>query len=247
MKVLLVDDEQPAIDELKWHLENYHDIEVVASFNQSKKALEFVLLNDVDVIFLDIQMPEMDGFELAEALLRLRKPPKIIFVTAYDAYALKAFEINAVDYVLKPIEQARLNRAISKLDQRVEKPTSIENMIKERYLESKSKRLPLWKDDRIYLVCPSDIVYLECNAGETFIYTSKGVFVTTEGMNHYEAILASYNFYRCHRSFMIYLEAITEVIPWFNNTYQVKVKGFPDVEIPVSRRNVKEFKGLLQL
>ena len=247
MNVILIDDEQPAIDELKWLLERYDDVEIVGTFSSAKKGLEYILMNEPQALFLDIQMPEMDGFALAEALMRLRKPPKIIFVTAYDDYAIKAFEINAVDYLLKPVMEDRLDKAVEKLRTAMEQKASVEKVIKDRYLSQKAKRLPLWKDDRIHLINPADVVFLECNEGETSIYTAKGVFMTTESMNHYEEILSGYGFYRCHRSFMVRLEAISEIIPWFNNTYQVKVNGYPKAEIPVSRRNVKGFKDLLQL
>lgn len=247
MRVFLIDDEQPAIDELKWLLEKYEDIQIEGTFNSPKRALEYIIMEEPDVIFLDIQMPEMDGFTLAEVLIRLRKPPNIVFVTAYDAYALKAFEINAVDYVLKPVMEERLAIAIEKLRHSIPSATAIDQLIKDRYLSTRAKRLPLWKDDRIHLVSPNDIVYLECKSGETWIYTVKGLFMTTEPLNHYEEILTAYGYYRCHRSYVIRLEAITEIIPWFNNTYQVKVKGYKDVEIPISRRNVKKFKELLQL
>lgn len=247
MNVLLIDDEQPAIDELTWLLNRYDDIHIEAAFCSPKKALEHILMKEPDAIFLDIHMPEMDGFALAEALMRLRKPPKILFVTAYDEYAIKAFEINAVDYLLKPVMEDRLDRAVEKLRTAVSQRESVKKVIKNHYLNHKAKRLPLWKDDRIHLISPTDVNYLECRDGETSIYTAKGVFMTTESMNHYEEILTGYGFYRCHRSFMVRLEAISEIIPWFNNTYQVKINGYPDAEIPVSRRNVKGFKELLQL
>ena len=247
MKVFLIDDEQPAIDELQWLLEKYKDIEVADTFARPRKALEAILMKEPEAIFLDIQMPEMDGFELAEALLRLRKPPKIVFVTAYDDYAIQAFEVNAVDYLLKPVESCRLEQALTRLREAVQPKGPVEKVIKDHYLAGRAKRLPLWKDDRIHLISPEDIVYLETHEGETDIYTAKGHFITSESMGHYEEILAGYGFYRCHRSYMIRLEAISEIIPWFNNTYQVKVIGYGDADIPVSRRNVKEFKELLQL
>lgn len=247
MRVFLIDDEQPAIDELKWLLDKYDDVQIEATFNSPKRALEAIIMEEPDVIFLDIEMPEMDGFTLAEVLVRLRKPPRIVFVTAYDAYALKAFEINAVDYVLKPVMEERLTIAIEKLRHTMPTTTAIDQLIKDRYLSTRAKRLPLWKDDRIHLVSPNDIIYLECQSGETSIYTVKGLFMTAEPLNHYEEILGSYGYFRCHRSYVIRLEAITEIIPWFNNTYQVKVKGYEDSQIPVSRRNVKKFKELLQL
>lgn len=247
MKVFLIDDEQPAIDELAWMLESYKDLEVTGTFNDPKKALEGILLKAPEAVFLDIKMPGMDGFELAEALMRLRQPPKIVFVTAYDDYAIQAFEINAVDYVMKPVEEDRLSKAVDRLRQQVQVGDNVNQMIKDRYLTNKAVRVPLWKDDRIYLVKPEDITYLETQNGETTLHTAKGHFMTTEALGHYEEILAGYGFYRCHRSYIIRLEAITEVIPWFNNTYQIKVKGYPEAEIPVSRRSVKEFKALLNL
>lgn len=247
MRVLLIDDEQPAIDELTWLLSRFEDVTVVGTYLNPKKALEAILLESPDVVFLDVQMPEMDGFALAETLLGLREPPKVIFVTAYDDYALQAFEINAVDYLLKPVMEDRLKLAIDKVRPMVGRQASVETLIKDRYLTGRAKRLPLWKDDRIYLISPQDLVYLECKEGETSIYTMKGTFRTSECLNHYEEILSHYGFFRCHRSFIIRLDAITEIIPWFNHTYQVKVHGFSEAEIPVSRRNAKEFKLLLQL
>lgn len=250
IKVILVDDEFPALDELEYLLEAYDDIEIIATFNEPKKALEYILLNEVDACFLDISMPEMDGFMLAEAIIKLRKPPLIIFNTAFDEFAIKAFEINAVDYLLKPVVQDRLDKTLKRLRTKINENSKdvddITNLIKSRYKQNKTRRLPLWKNDRIHLINPSDIDYIETKDGETHIYTKKDTFNTNDALNHYEDILGTDHFFRCHRSYIINLDHITEVIPWFNNTYAVSIGDHKD-QIPISRRNIKTFKEMLNI
>lgn len=258
INIILIDDEQPALDELEYLLKPYKELNIIAKFNEPKKALEYILLNEVDAIFLDISMPELDGFTMAEAIVRLRKPPHIIFATAYDEYAIKAFEVNAVDYLLKPITEDRLQTTINRLNsvidsskevqiKKYEEDTSaLKKMLASRYKENKITRLPLWKNDRIHLISPNDISYIETKDGETFINTTKGLFTCCESLSHFEGLLAPYSFFRCHRSYIIHINSISEVIPWFNNTYAVKITDY-EVQIPISRRNVKEFKELLNL
>lgn len=258
IRIILIDDEKPALDELEYLLKSYSQLEIVATFSQPKKALEYILLNSVDAVFLDISMPELDGFTMAEAIIRLRKPPQIIFATAYDEYAIKAFEVNAIDYLLKPITQSRLdttiNRLISVIESTKEAKTSkaqedtkaLKELLANRYKDSQTTRLPLWKNDRIHLVNPNDISYIETKDGDTMIYTTKGIFTCCEPLNHFEEILTNYSFFRCHRSYIIHIDSITEVIPWFNNTYAVKIADY-NIEVPVSRRNVKAFKELLNI
>lgn len=258
IKIIIVDDEHPALDELNFLLKSYSNIEILESFSEPKKALEYILLHEVDAVFLDISMPELDGFTMAEAIIRLRKPPYIIFATAYDEYAIKAFEVNAIDYLLKPITEERLDTTINRLNnimatsqveknkQLKEDNLAIKQLLDNRYKESQRTRLPLWKNDRIHLINPNDISYLETKDGETQVYTKKGTFTCSESLNHFEEILKDYAFFRCHRSYLIHINSISEVIPWFNNTYVVKIVGY-ELEIPISRRNVKEFKKLLNL
>lgn len=250
IKTIVVDDEKAAADELTYMLREYKDIQIINTFTDPKKALEAVLTHDTDVIFLDISMPEMDGFVLAEAVLKLKEAPFIVFVTAYDEYAINAFEINAVDYLLKPVHEDRLDRTVQrireKLKDKAEIQSGVKTMIKERYVENKSTKLPLWKNDRIYLVRPKDVIYCTCSGGETFIYTHKDKFASTDSLNHFEEILMPYHFFRCHRNFLIQLDEIKEIVPWFNNTYAVKM-NHNEASIPISRRKAKAFKEHLKL
>lgn len=250
IRTILVDDEKPALDELTFLLEPFEQIQIMKTFSESTKALEYILLNDVDCIFLDISMPVMDGFMLAEALIKLRRPPHIIFATAYDAYAIDAFKINAIDYLLKPITQERLAITMKRLEaafkQKLDQVDPIANMLLTRYKDKKTTRLPLWKNDRIHLVNPNHIHFIETNEGITILHTAKGDFIANESLNHYETLLSGYQFFRCHRSYIIHLDHITEIIPWFNNTYAVKVADH-EHQIPISRRNAKTFKEMFHL
>ena len=177
IKIILVDDEQPALDELEFLLQSYSQLNILAKFSQPKKALEYILLNDIDAVFLDISMPELDGFTMAEAISRLRKPPYIIFATAYDDYAIKAFEVNAIDYLLKPITDDRLTTTVTRLKDLMnssfenktqkfqEEALALKNLLIQRYKTMQTTRLPLWKKDRIHLINPNDISYIdECTA-----------------------------------------------------------------------------------
>lgn len=251
IKIIVVDDEKAAVDELAYMLSQYKDIQIISTFTDPKKALEAILIYDTDVIFLDISMPEMDGFVLAEAVLKLKEAPFIVFVTAYDEYAINAFEINAVDYLLKPVHEMRLDRTVQRIREKLEDKSEIQSnikaMVKDRYVEHQSTKLPLWKNDRIYLVKPENIIYCTCSGGETFIYTHKNEFISTDSLNHFDEILSPYNFFRCHRNYLIQLDEIKEIIPWFNNTYAVKMNDHTEDSIPISRRKAKVFKERLKL
>ncbi len=250
IRIMIVDDEKVALDELKFILSAYEDIHVIGAFTDPRKALETILITDVDVVFLDISMPEIDGFMIAQAILKLKNPPYIVFATAYDEYAINAFEINAVDYLLKPILENRLDSTIKRIREKMNDSDNnqkvVSQCIKNRYAEHHVSKIPLWKKDRIYLIEPKDITYCSCSGGETNIHTNNGDFITSDSLNYFESILAPYNFFRCHRSFLIHMDDIKEITPWFNNTYAVTLKNSKET-IPISRRKSKEFKELLNL
>lgn len=248
IKTVLVDDEKPALDELVYLLQAYDNIEISGAYTNPLAALEAIHRSPVDVVFLDISMPEMDGFMFAETLLKFTPSLLIVFATAYDEHAIQAFDIHAIDYILKPLIEGRLDRTIKRIEEQLKKQPiqhePLQNLLSST--QKKYSKLPVWKNDRIYLVSTSDILFCTTTENETKIVTEKECFFTIESLSDLEQVLDPDAFFRCHRSFMIRLDAIYEVIPWFNNTYAVKFKGCNE-EVPVSRRNIKTFKTLLHI
>lgn len=253
MNVIIVDDETPALEELAYMLSKYENLSVAGAYDNPLTALQQIIQKEPDAVFLDVNMPEMSGFTLAEQLLKLRRHPLIVFITAYDQYAVNAFELNAVDYVLKPVLEERLDKTIARLEKELKKPLperagdrEIEALITSHRQSHPLGKMPLWKGDRIHLVSPSKIICCVAEEGGTKIHTAKETFISQETLGQLEALLASGRFFRCHRSYLINLDAVESVIPWFNNTYAVKMQGI-GLEIPVSRRNMKAFKEILHL
>ena len=251
IRVIIVDDEQPAIEELSYILSKYDEIDVVGKYNDGVQALEEIKSCQPDVVFLDISMPEIDGFMLAQQIINLNQNINIIFATAYNEYAVKAFEINAVDYILKPLEDARLNITISKIKDRVnnnvkQNNRNIEKVIDVSTNKLKTKKIPVWKGERIALIDPSDILYCNVENSDTYIVTDNQAFYTADTLCKLEKVLEDLNFFRCHRSYLINLEKIDEIIPWFNKTYAVKLENCIK-EIPISRRQSCQFKKMFNL
>ncbi len=250
IKIIVVDDEKPAVDELAYMLKSYEEVQVVDIFTDPVLALEAISKTSVDVVFLDISMPEMDGFVLAQMLMKLTKPPLIVFATAYDEYAVQAFEIHAIDYVLKPLTEERLSTTIKRIEEHLQQKQQslipIRDMLSVVRNPKKHDRLPVWKNDRIYLIHKNDILFCTTNENETTIITHKERFMTSDTLTELESQLDEQIFFRCHRSYIIRLDAVSEVIPWFNNTYAVKFQGCSE-EVPISRRNTKVFKALMYI
>lgn len=251
MKAILVDDEKPALEELKYILSQKKDIEIIGAFTNSVKAFEQILKEKPDIVFLDIEMPELNGFMVASEIIKADLGTFIVFVTAFDEYAIQAFEINAVDYVLKPFSEKRLQKTVHRImekyrqNQILNTKTALEQLLQKRPVNNPHK-LPVWKNDRIILLNIEDILFCMVENGEIIIVTNEDRYRVEGTLGHLEEILPKENFFRCHRSFLVNLDAISEIIPWFNNTYIIKIKGMND-EIPISRRNIKEFKERLHL
>lgn len=236
LKALIVDDERLARNRLRSLLAEYPSVQVVAEADSVKAALAAIRASTPEVLFLDIQMPGETGFDLIN---QLEQPIKIVFVTAYDEYALRAFEVNALDYLLKPVNPDRLARAIEKLQQN---PA----------VAAKATR-PLEYDDHIFLTVGEKSRFLRISAIQCIL--AAGVYsevVTTDGqkslilksLNEWEERLPEKFFVRIHRSTIINIEAVERIEKWFNYSYQIYLRGIAE-PFTMSRRYTAKLKEKL--
>jgi two-component system LytT family response regulator/two-component system response regulator LytT len=256
ISALIVDDEQLARDELAFLLKGFSDIEVVGQGTNGLEAVTLVRELGPQLVFLDVQMPGLDGFGVIKKLLdKKTKMPMFVFVTAYDQYAVHAFEVNAVDYLLKPIARARLEKAINKVRQRAEAATvtsekleRLVQIVEERPLAAKTTKLLVKSQGRLLLVDSDDIIYASIEDGVISIVTRD-----LEGQSNFRTIeelqtnLDSNVFWRVHRSYLVNINRIKEVVPWFKSSYQLKMDDRKQTEIPVSRAQTRKLREFLNL
>jgi two-component system, LytTR family, response regulator LytT len=254
LTTMIVDDEQPARDELAYLLKSVDDLQVVATGKNGLEAVSLIREHSPDLVFLDVQMPGLDGFGVIKKLIEKKTPlPQFVFATAFDQYAVKAFEVNAVDYVLKPFDKKRVHQAIEKAKRGIE-PTEtpverLDALVKA--LESQktqSSKILLKAGGRLFLVDQKDICYAAIEDGVITVVASH-----LEGQSNcrtLEELLDSLDpsmFWRAHRSFLVNINRIKEVVPWFKSSYQIRMDDKKQTEIPVSRAQTKRLRELFRL
>ncbi|MCM8710102.1 LytTR family DNA-binding domain-containing protein [Clostridium sp. SYSU_GA19001] len=231
MNCIIVDDEYPAIQELNYFITNFSSIKILKEFDDSIKALEFIQNNSVDVIFLDINMPKLDGLTLSKVINTLKHKPLLVFISAYREYALDAFQVSAFDYILKPYSENRIVDTLNRL----------ENCAA---IKCSNNKISLWKNNKLYVLNVNDIYYCQSNEHDVFVYTKDEQYKITSSISDFYKRLPQDIFFKCHRSYIVNIDKITEIIPWFNNTYMLKLDG-NSAEVPVSRQNISMFKQLM--
>ncbi len=258
LRVLVVDDERLARDELCYQLKQILEIKIVAQAENGIEALTLIEQHKPDLIFLDVQMPGLTGFEVVQHLLKQKEFMGIIFVTAYDQHAIEAFEVNAIDYLLKPIERNRLLKAVQRAGQRLqlEKTTQInplDNQL-ERILKLVSNKqgrrdqIPIRSDKRFLLVQTEEIIFVSL-ADESINIVANGI----SGISNYrtldelQATLDPEVFWRVHRSHLVNINQIKEIVPWVSRNYILRMKDEKVTEIPVSRSQTKRLREHLKL
>ena len=254
LSVVIVDDEQLARDELAYLLQDEQDLDVVAQGKNGLEAVNLIKEFSPDIVFLDVQMPGLDGFGVIKKLMEKKTAlPQIVFSTAFDQYAVKAFEVNAVDYVLKPFDKKRVHQAIEKARRNVE-PTEtpverLDALVKA--LESQktqSSKILLKAAGRLFLVDQKDICYAAIEDGVITV-----VATHLEGQSNCRTLeelldsLDAATFWRAHRSFLVNINRIKEVVPWFKSSYQIRMDDKKQTEIPVSRAQTKRLRELFRL
>lgn len=238
--VLLVDDEPLARDELAYLVTQHPSITSTAEADSVEEAMEQIMDKKPDIIFLDIHLTDESGFDLANKLKKLKKPPYLIFATAYDDYALKAFKVNAMDYILKPFDEAVVHEALDKAIAII-KPTETHTKKTAESIDA----IPIQGEDRIFLVHPKDIYLISVEDKELSVNTENETYQTSGSLSKIETRLPTDIFIKTHRSFILNTTKIQEIQPWFNNTLQVTLDN--GLKVPVSRSYVKPFKEMIGL
>lgn len=237
IKVMIVEDEQFALDELTYMLQGEEDIHLCPNATTGEQVLDLYFKHRPDVLFLDIEIPIITGVEVAKRILNsATEVPLIVFTTAYDAYAVEAFEIEAVDYLLKPFDLARLQYALKRIRKRL-------NQVKEKRLSTfaENSKLLLNDGEKMLVVAPEDILYAVTNNRFIEIHTTEKTIQANMSLQELEKRLQHKPFFRTHRSYLVNLDYIEEVQPWFNGAYNIILKGKKDAIIPISRNAKKDF------
>ncbi|HEO5266639.1 TPA: response regulator transcription factor LtdR [Streptococcus agalactiae] len=240
MKVLVVDDEPVARNELIYLLNKYDSNLVIAEAHDMATALAILLRETFDVALLDIHLRDDSGLQLAEYINKMPKPPLLIFATAYDQYAIQAFEYDARDYLLKPYDFDRLKQAMDRVKGALSTSTIIESVTSGPLFK---QQYPLTVEDRIYLVSADDILLIEAMQGKLIIQTPDKNYEIDGSLQQWQDKLPSSQFVRVHRSYIVNINAIKTIEPWFNQTLQLHLCN--KITVPVSRANVKPLKQML--
>ncbi len=257
LSAVIVDDEQLARDELAYLLKNIGDVDIVAQGKNGLDAVNLIKEHNPDLVFLDVQMPGLDGFGVIKKLLDRRvELPKIIFASAFDQYAVRAFEVNAVDYILKPFDKKRIALAIEKARAKIEAGAGPEEKFDTlvRMLESQkpqTAKILIKAAGRLLLTDPKDICYATIDDGVITVSTTGHTGL--EGQSNCRTLEELFDsldpalFWRAHRSFLVNINHIREVVPWFKSSYQLRMDDKKQTEIPVSRAQTRRLRELFNL
>jgi two-component system LytT family response regulator/two-component system response regulator LytT len=254
LATLVVDDEHLAREELCYLLRECPDIEILGTAANGLEALELIQRHDPDLVLLDVQMPGLDGLGVVRQLLQQGgRLPHFIFVTAYDQYAVQAFEVNAVDYLLKPIEKSRLRVSLDRVHRLMEAQAASAPRLEKAVAQIPERpgsrtKLLVKHSNRLFLVDAGDVIYATIDDG---LITIAATMI--EGLSTYRTIedlqstLDPGVFWRVHRSYLVNINRIKEVVPWFKSSYQLRMDDKKQTEIPVSRAQTRRLRELFKL
>jgi DNA-binding LytR/AlgR family response regulator len=253
IRTIVVDDEMPAREELIYILKGFKNIEIIGEASHGIEALELNKHLKPDLVFLDIQMPKISGIDVARKMLDESHIPLIVFVTAYEEYALDAFDVNAIDYILKPISKERLAKAMDKIinNLEIEKDdyyAKLNKLIQDLNTKETevNRRISVYDNGKLIPLDLKEIIYATVEDKSTVIISKRGKFEINCTLGQLSNRLNSANFFRSHKSYLINLDLIEIIEPWFNSTFNVKLKNV-DEKIPVSRSQSKEFKEIMNI
>lgn len=246
LRTFIIDDEAPARRELRYLLEQIKGVEVVGEAANCSAALKGIRETKPDLAFLDIQMPGLSGLELAQILCELPEHPLLVFATAFDEYALQAFEVDAIDYLRKPFTLERVAKAVAKAAKAGSPPVAPPAAEVPQPVEP-GRKIILYRGETIVPTAAERIIFARAEEGEVFVHAVDGRYRTRGTLNELEQKLATAGFVRTHRGFLVNINHVREVIPWFNGSYKLIMDDRERSEVPVSRYNVKDLKRYFDL
>ncbi|WP_284139609.1 LytTR family DNA-binding domain-containing protein [Virgibacillus sp. LDC-1] len=250
IRVLIAEDEHMARKELAFLLAQESDVHVCSEAETGEQLVEHYFMHEPDVIFLDVQMPGMSGVDAAKQICQAceQQPPLFIFTTAYDDYAMDAFEIEAIDYLLKPYDDQRFRTAMTRVRKRCLQIEEEGKRAKKKRQSpvSASPKLLLDDGERMVVIAPESIYYAVPDNRMLEIHTADKVIRSRMTLQELEEKLAGYAFFRTHRSYLVNLDQIEEITPWFNGTSNITLKDKQQTTIPVSRAARKALFTIFQ-
>jgi len=239
IRSLVVDDERYAREELTYLLSKFPDVQVVGEAESGEAAILKTVQLMPDVVFLDVEMPKMNGVEVAKVLVELKKVPLIIFATAYPQFAAEAFRINAIDYLLKPYDEEQLKQTIHRIEKIVYPSPPVDTA-------EKRGKLAVEAGGEIDYILPQDILYMYRDEKVTKIITRTDTYEVRTTLKELEGRLEPFSFFRIHKGYLVNLKYVSRLTPWFNGAYRLELEGL-DEKLSVSRNYVKNLRETLEL
>ena len=249
IRAAVVDDEMPARSELTSILNEMEEVEVVAEFSTGKGFLEFLKKDSVDMVFMDIEMPVMTGIETVQAMERMSDEfiavPRVVFSTGFAQFAIQAFDLAVFDYILKPYTEERVRKTISRVKQNMEELA--ENRKIGEIINAKNNFVIATDNKLIVLKSEEEIVLIKALQGKLQFYTTRGILESKLLLKDVESRLSRSGFLRTNKSFLVNINMVKEIEPWFNETYLLIMKHYEKEEVPVSRHYLKDFKSAMSI
>jgi two-component system response regulator LytT len=241
IRTLIVDDEKLARDRLNGFLKNMNGIEVVGQANNGVEAVRLIEEEKPDLVFLDVQMPGLDGFGVLSAI---KQQPHVIFATAFDEYAIRAFEVQAVDYLLKPISRSRLSESVRRVEGRLADHTPGPDLRElMRALEAKERRcvaqVPVHKGKQILVLATGDVYWFEVEYRLVYAYTASDRYMTSFTLKDLEERLDPEVFFRAHKSRLVNLNHVRAIVPWFGGRFKLVMRNSQSSEVELSRTQAR--------
>ncbi len=249
IRTLVVDDEKLARDRLIGFLEKLGGVDVVGEATNGVEAVERIAQAKPDLVFLDVQMPGMDGFDVLKAIAR--PAPHVVFATAYDDYAIRAFEVAAIDYLLKPFSRARVEEAVGRVRARLDgggAALDVEGLLKriEGGRKEHLRQVPIHAGKRILLVPVEDVMWFGVEYRLVYAHTAERAFMTNFTLRELEERVDPELFFRAHKASLVNMRQVKEIIPWFGGRYKLVMRDHATSEVPVSRAQARALRAKLR-